>query len=725
MPRLLSRILLKTVARTVLTLLYRVEVRGAENFRLTGKHHVIVANHQSFLDAAVIAVFMPSDPVFAVNTQIAKRWWARPALALVDTFSIDPTNSMSLKSLIREVEKGRPLVIFPEGRITVTGSLMKVYDGPGLVVDKARAEVVPVRLAGLQHTPFSRLKGRVTRRLFPKVTMTVLPPRSLVIDPQVKGRERRKAAGRQLYDLMSETLFSTTDTDKTLFRSLLEASALHGRSRAIVEDIEFQPLTYGRLVAGAFVLGRKLKLLTREGEAVGLLLPNSVGALVAFFALQATARVPAMLNVSAGAAGMLAACRTANVRIVLCARRFVERGKLHTVLAEMERHTRVVYLDDLRAEIGGFDKALGLAKSYAPPLAYRDRSPDSPAVILFTSGSEGSPKGVVLSHRNIQANRHQVGARIAFNAQDKVFNPLPMFHAFGLTVGTLLPVLAGVKTFLYPSPLHYRIVPELVYGTDSTVLFGTDTFLRGYARMANPYDFYSVRLVGAGAEKVSEETRRLWNDLFGIRILEGYGATETAPVITFNTPMYFKAGTVGRLMPGVEYRLEAVPGVADGGRLHVKGPNVMLGYMRDSNPGVIDRGAAADGWYDTGDIVALDSDGFVRIQGRAKRFAKIGGEMVSLGAVEEFAAQVSFSHKHAAVTRPDPRRGEQVVLVTEDPLLTRSRFVDAGSARGVPPIMLPAEVIYVERLPVLGTGKTDHPGLERAIRERGMSESGM
>jgi acyl-[acyl-carrier-protein]-phospholipid O-acyltransferase/long-chain-fatty-acid--[acyl-carrier-protein] ligase len=515
MPRLLSRVLLKTVARTVLTLLYRVEVKGAENFRLTGKHHVIVANHQSFLDAAVIAAFMPSDPVFAVNTQIAKRWWARPALALVDTFSIDPTNPMSLKSLIREVEKGRPLVIFPEGRITVTGSLMKIYDGPGLVVDKAEADVVPVRLEGLQHTPFSRLNGRVTRRLFPKVTMTVLPPRGLVIDPQVKGRERRKAAGRQLYDLMSETLFSTTDTGQTLFRSLLEASALHGRSRAIVEDTEFQPLTYGRLVAGAFVLGRKLKLLTREGEAVGLLLPNSIGALVAFFALQATARVPAMLNVSAGAAGMLAACRTANVKIVLCAHRFVERGKLHTVLAEMERHLKVVYLDDLRAEIGGLDKALGLAKSYAPPLAYRDRSPDSPAVILFTSGSEGSPKGVVLSHRNIQANRHQVGARIAFNAQDRVFNPLPMFHAFGLTVGTLLPVLAGVKTFLYPSPLHYRIVPELVYGTDSTVLFGTDTFLRGYARMANPYDFYSVRLVGAGAEKVSEETRRLWNDLFG------------------------------------------------------------------------------------------------------------------------------------------------------------------------------------------------------------------
>jgi acyl-[acyl-carrier-protein]-phospholipid O-acyltransferase/long-chain-fatty-acid--[acyl-carrier-protein] ligase len=309
----------------------------------------------------------------------------------------------------------------------------------------------------------------------------------------------------------------------------------------------------------------------------------------------------------------------------------------------------------------------------------------------------------------VHANRHQVGARIAFNRQDIVFNALPVFHSFGLTVGTILPILAGIRTFLYPSPLHYRIIPELVYQTNATVFFGTDTYLRGYARMANPYDFNSVRIVGAGAEKVSEETRRLWNDLFGLRILEGYGATETAPVIAFNTPMHFRAGTVGRLMPGVEHRLDAVPGIPDGGRLSVKGPNVMLGYMLDSAPGEIQR---AGKWYDTGDIVTIDTQGFVRIQGRAKRFAKIGGEMVSLGAVEGLAAELSPAFGHAAVTRPDPRKGEQVVLVTEDATLTRQRFVEFAGHKGMPEIMLPREVLHVDKLPLLGTGKTDYPAIE-------------
>jgi acyl-[acyl-carrier-protein]-phospholipid O-acyltransferase / long-chain-fatty-acid--[acyl-carrier-protein] ligase len=332
-------------------------------------------------------------------------------------------------------------------------------------------------------------------------------------------------------------------------------------------------------------------------------------------------------------------------------------------------------------------------------------------VVLFTSGSEGSPKGVVLSHRNIQANRHQVGARIAFNRSDVCFNALPMFHSFGLTVGTVLPVLAGVRTFLYPSPLHYRIVPELVYQTNATVMFGTDTFLRGYARMANPYDFHSVRLIGAGAEKVSDETRKIWSERFGVRILEGYGATETAPVIAFNTPMHAKAGTVGRFMPGIEHRLEPAPGIAEGGRLVVKGPNVMLGYFRADNPGVLER--PQEGWYDTGDIVTLDEDGFVAIRGRAKRFAKIAGEMVSLAAVEEAASRFAPDARHAAVSRPDQRKGEQVILVTESPTLNRQRWVELAGPLGLPEIMIPREVIHVSTLPTLATGKADYAAIAR------------
>jgi acyl-[acyl-carrier-protein]-phospholipid O-acyltransferase/long-chain-fatty-acid--[acyl-carrier-protein] ligase len=340
-------------------------------------------------------------------------------------------------------------------------------------------------------------------------------------------------------------------------------------------------------------------------------------------------------------------------------------------------------------------------------------SPDAPAVILFTSGSEGTPKGVVLSHANLLANRHQLAARIDFNPTDIVFNALPVFHSFGLTGGTLLPMLSGVKTFLYPSPLHYRIVPALVYDTNATIMFGTDTFLAGYARAAHPYDFYSLRYVFAGAEKVRAETRRVWSDKFGLRILEGYGATETAPVIAANTPMHFKAGTVGRPMPGITCTLEPVPGIDEGGRLVVSGPNVMLGYLRAENPGVLEK--TIDCRYDTGDIVTIDEEGFIAIQGRAKRFAKIAGEMVSLTAVEALAAAVWPDHMHAAVSIPDDRKGEQIILLTENPDAERSVLSEHASASGMSELAVPRTVKTVDAIPVLGTGKVDYVGADALI----------
>jgi acyl-[acyl-carrier-protein]-phospholipid O-acyltransferase / long-chain-fatty-acid--[acyl-carrier-protein] ligase len=711
--RLLSRIFVKSVVRTILSALYRVDVQGIENVAAAGERQVIVANHLSLLDGLVMAAFLPGDPVFAVDTRISRQWWVKPILWLVDFAPIDPGNPMAMKMLVRQVEAGRPVVIFPEGRLTVTGSLMKVYDGPGMIADKTGADLIPVRLDGLQHTLFTRLKGRVAQQVLPKVRMSVLPPRKLALNPLIKGRDRRRAAGRELYDVLSDAIFATTDISKTLMRSLIEASRLNGRSFPIVEDVNFEPVSYGKLLTGAFVLGRRLARVTTEGEVVGVLLPNSAGALVGFFALQAYHRVPAMLNPTVGAAGVEAACRTAGIKTILCARQFVAKAKLEPLLEQLSQHVTVIYLDDLKQMLGLGAKLRGVMASFMPDFAYQDRNPDHPAVVLFTSGSEGSPKGVVLSHRNIQANRHQVGARIAFNRSDVCFNALPMFHSFGLTVGTLLPVLAGVRTFLYPSPLHYRIVPELVYQTNATVMFGTDTFLRGYARMANPYDFHAVRLIGAGAERVSDETRKIWSERFGVRILEGYGATETAPVIAFNTPMHAKVGTVGRFMPGISHRLEPVPGIADGGRLLVKGPNVMLGYFRSENPGVLD--APAEGWYDTGDIVEVDDDGFVAIRGRAKRFAKIAGEMVSLAAVEEAAFRFAPEARHAAISRPDVRKGEQVVLLTEAADLTRQRWVELAGAAGLPEIMIPRVIIHVSALPVLGTGKTDYAAITRMV----------
>ena len=374
----------------------------------------------------------------------------------------------------------------------------------------------------------------------------------------------------------------------------------------------------------------------------------------------------------------------------------------------------MIYLEELREGLVLKDKLYGLFARLFSKTALRlggaSADPNAPAIILFTSGSEGLPKGVVLSHRNLQANRYQAAARIAFTSSDIVFNALPMFHAFGLTGGALLPVLAGVRTFLYPSPLHYKVVPELCYETNATVLFGTDTFLMGYARSAHPYDFFNVRLVVAGAERVKPETREAWMEKFGLRILEGYGATECAPVVAVNTPMHFRTGTVGRLLDQIQHRLEPIPGIDEGGRLFVKGPNIMLGYLRAENPGIVE--APLDGWYDTGDIVKIDEDGFVIILGRAKRFAKIAGEMVSLGLVEQKLGQAFPEGQHAAVAVPDLRKGEQLVMFTTDATLDAPKVAEAMKAQGATALIVPRIVIALEALPLLGSGQDRLSGIE-------------
>ncbi len=484
--------------------------------------------------------------------------------------------------------------------------------------------------------------------------------------PELRGSRLREHQADKLYDVMTDMVFSTSNTEQTLFESLLDARATHGGSHKIVEDIQRQPIAYNRVIMGSFILGRKIARLTPKQKTVGVLLPNAIGGLLTLFGLQAFGRVPAMLNFSTGAINMSAACIAAQVTTIVSSRKFIEAAEMEGDIAILSKNCQIIYLEDVRETIGKRDKLYGLFARFfsrtALWLSKASKDPDSPAIILFTSGSEGVPKGVVLSHRNLNANRLQAAARIGFSAQDIVFNAMPMFHAFGLLGGTLLPVLSGVYSFFYPSPLHYKIVPELCYDTNATVLYGTDTFLAGYARTANPYDFFSMRLIVSGAERVKPETREVWMEKFGHRILEGYGATECSPVIAINTPMHNRSGSVGRLLDRIEYRLEPVEGIASGGRLFVKGPNVMLGYLRADNPGVVE--APPEGWYDTGDIVEVDEHRFVTILGRAKRFSKIAGEMVSLTAVETKLQEAFPGENFAVVAIPDEKKGEQLILFT-------------------------------------------------------------
>jgi acyl-[acyl-carrier-protein]-phospholipid O-acyltransferase/long-chain-fatty-acid--[acyl-carrier-protein] ligase len=694
--------------------LFRVEVKGMENVAKAGDRAIIALNHVSFLDAGLALSLLEKEPVFAIDSGIAQRWWVKPWLRITKAMPLDPTRPMQTRTLINAVKNGETLIIFPEGRLTVTGTLMKVYDGAALIADKSDAMVVPVKIDGLERTPFSRLTPfQVRRKLFPKVTVTILEPVKLDIRPELKGKARRLAAGSALYQIMSDLVFRTTSMDRTVFQSVVEAAEREGAGRVAVEDPVTGALTYKKMLIGARVLGTKLSALAPEGKAIGVLLPNANGAAVTVLALMSAGRVPAMINFSAGPTNVLSACKAATVDTIVTSRAFVDKGRLQPLIDGLGGAVTVVYLEDVRATVTTGDKIAGLLHWRRPIAA---RKPDDPVAILFTSGSEGTPKGVVLSSRNMLANAAQAAARIDFGRNDKVFNVLPVFHSFGLTIGLVLPLVSGVPIYLYPSPLHYRIVPEMVYGCNATILFGTDTFLAGYARSAHAYDFRSLRYVLAGAEPVKETTRRVWAEKFGLRILEGYGITETAPAVAINTPMFNRFGTVGRLLPGMTARLEPVPGIEEGGRLHLKGPNVMLGYLKVDNPGVIEP--VEDGWHDTGDIVAIDQDGFIAIKGRAKRFAKIGGEMVSLAAVEALAAELWPDALSAVATQPDAKKGERLVLVTTRADANRAAFLAFARSKGATELMIPADFVIVEKMPLLGSGKTDNVAVAKLVGER-------
>jgi acyl-[acyl-carrier-protein]-phospholipid O-acyltransferase/long-chain-fatty-acid--[acyl-carrier-protein] ligase len=717
---------MRPILRFLLRLFFRFRAYNVEVLNTPGPV-LLLPNHVSWFDWLFLGVCLDEDWKFVTSSDTAKTSWLhRKIMVNRLTFPIENSSPYAMKRMAEYLNGGGRLVLFPEGRLSRTGTLMKLFDGTGFLLHKTPSKVITAYLRGANRLPLSPHDG--WKKWFPTITVhftNVLTP------PKEEGgstAQARQALTMWLRDQMIGLQFKVEMEfgPKTVLSAVVEAAAQHPK-HVVLEDATFSALTYQKLLVGADLLGRQFQAtLPGAGERIGVLLPNVNTLPVLLLGLWSIGKVPAILNFSTGTPTMIACLQLAGIKQLVTSRRFLDRARMK-IEPFCEAGIGVTYLEDLGAGINTAKKLTTLLTAKLNPyfVVRGPQNGDKTAVILFTSGSEGVPKGVELTHQNLLANVRQMLAVTDLQDTDRLFNCLPLFHSFGLTVGTLLPLIRGMYTFIYPSPLHYRVVPTVLYDRNCTVFLSTNTFLNGYARKAHPYDFRSMRYLFAAAEKLQEATALTWSQKFGVRILEGYGATECAPCVSVNTPLEPRYGSVGRLLPGIEYRLEPVEGVEDGGRLFVRGPNVMHGYLNhDANA----KFKELNGWYDTGDIVSVDAQGYLHVRGRMKRFAKVSGEMVSLTAVEDALAgafpQYGIRCQVAVVTRPDEDKGERLIAVTNEPKLQMDEVRAAIKAKGLTNLAVPREIKFVREIPKLGTGKVNHRELQKLVEEEAATKQG-
>ena len=707
---------MKTFFGYLLKGLFRFRAYDLAALKTTGPV-LLIPNHASWLDWLFLWVCLDEDWKFVTSSVSARTSWLHRKLMINHyTLPVDTNSPYAVKHMAEFLKEGGRLVLFAEGRLSRTGTLMKLFDGTGFLLFKTKAKVITAYLRGAGRLPYSPNPGR--KRCLPQVTAhfsaVLVPPELGGIStasarPQLTGWLRDQMV-RQQFDV--EMAFGPANV-----LAAVAESARKSPGHIVLEDATGQLLTYRKLMVGADLLAQAMRGTVMGSERVGLLLPNVNATPAALLALWCLGKVPAVLNFSSGTPTMLACAELAGLKQIVTSRAFLERTKINAD-PFLKAGIGLVYLEDLRAGITVPRKVLTLLRHRFHLSSASQGSPaaSATAVVVFTSGSEGVPKGVELTHGNILANVRQMLAVTDITDSDRLFNCLPLFHSFGLTVGMFLPLVRGIYIFLYPSPLHYRMVPAAFYEHDCTVFLSTNTFLNGYARKAHPYDFRSLRYLFAAAEKVQEATALAWSQKYGVRILEGYGATECAPCLSVNTPLEPRYGSVGRLLPGLEHKLEPVDGVAGGGRLFVRGPNVMKGYLNaDANA----KFQALGGWYDTGDIVSVDDEGYLHILGRLKRFAKVSGEMVSLTAVEDALAgafpQYGLHCQIAIITRPEENKGEALIAVTNEPKLTLDEIRAAIKSKGLTNLSAPREIKVVPEIPKLGTGKVNHRELQALL----------
>ena len=731
LPQSMVRFLILRVLATQ----YRLRVIGLDNMPAQGGV-LMLGNHISWVDWAMVQMASPRPVRFAMEREIYERWYWKPFL---DFFGVVPISRGSsrhaIATLAALLDQGEVVCVFPEGTISKNGQLSEFKRGFELTARQAHTGVIlPFYLRGLWGSRFSYANSRL------KESRREGQERDVVVAfgpllPLETGAERVKQA---VFDLSVSSWQEFVGRLPTLPASWL-ASAKRAPTRVAIIESAGTTLTNRRLIAGVLLFAGRLRRLAPE-PTLGILLPASAACAIANLAAMLVGKRVVNLNYTAPPEAVRAAIASAGIRHVVTADRFLRKleGRgidLNTAFAEVTLHP----MEGLRAEIGKLEGLAKLALAALLPagaimaLFGRRTRPEDTAAILFSSGSEGAPKGVELTHRNIMANVRQITDVLNTEAEDAMMANLPPFHAFGLTVTTFLPLIEGIPMICHPDPTDAVGTAKAIARFRATVLFSTSTFLRLYTRnkKVHPLMLDSLRAVVAGAERLAPDVRDAFTLKFHKPIFEGYGATETTPVASVNVPDTLdtdnwkiesgtRPGTVGMPLPGTSFRivdpatLESLPPGEDG-LILIGGVQVMKGYLND--PGrTADAVVELDGmrWYKTGDKGHLDTDGFLTIVDRYSRFAKLGGEMVSLGAVEEQVRRALGQPEMelAAVNLPDEKKGERIVLLVAEDIDTdslRRALLDSGAN----PLTIPSEVLRVDAIPKLGSGKTDFGGVRR------------
>ena len=709
--------ILKVLLKILCCPLYKVHLTGVENLKLNEKN-LLIANQSSHWDLWILLLTLPPQINYVVDKKRKNNIILK---CFKNIIFIDFHNTEKKDLLTLILKDNSPYLLFPEISFSEYGGLpLKLHDLSDLFIDKEQYSITTVGIRGSQNIYFSQ-QNYDKKCWRNQIFINILTAEKIALKQNSNSETIKQSSARQLHDLMTNALFETWDYDKLLIQSLIEQRKKYGWNYTIVEDAERIPMNYGQLLTRIFVLAKALhqhlhKNSITEQKNIALFLPNTRALLVSFFSVQLIDKLPVILNFSLGANVIKHCCHIADIKTIITSKKFIKVAQLDEVIQTLQQSGIIInYLEDIAESISLTDKLSSLLYSFIPQTScnklinkYSAASATAfdakkTAVILFTSGSENLPKGVQLSHQNLQANRLQsINVFPLSQKHDRILNSLPMFHSFGLTVGTLLPLLMGIRNILYPSPLHFKAINEIIYESKITFFASTNSFLHGHEKNADDCDFHHLRFIIAGAEKVKHLTQEKWLKRFGIPIYEGYGVSECSPVISVNTPKYNKMGTVGRLLPAIKHNIKTVEDIKNGGKLLIAGPNKMQGYLNSN------ADENNDDWYDTQDIVNIDDEGFITIVDRFKRFAKIAGEMISLTSIENHIIACWATSQHAIISQPHESRGEQLILITTQPKANRKELLQYAKSNGLAEIMIPKIIIPIDEIPTLGSGKVNY-----------------